>query len=124
MLARLGLCILILVAPLAVVAVHATDIPALVQKAKHAIVEIVTLDQQNNVLKTGTGFFISPDGVLLTNYHVISGGSPIMAKTPSGAVYLLKSYRLLTLRRCRAAILRDGSALPEARVFIGCCVRS
>jgi xylan 1,4-beta-xylosidase len=54
----------------------------------------------------------------------ISGGSSIMAKTPSGAIYLLKSYRLLTLRRCRAAILRDGSALPEARVFIGCCVRS
>jgi len=73
-------------------AVFAIDIPALVQKAKPAIVEIVTLDQQNNVLKTGTGFFISPDGMLLTNYHVISGGSSIMAKTPSGAVYFFKSF--------------------------------
>ena len=73
------------------VAVHATDIPALVQKAKPAVVEILTFDQQNNLLKTGTGFFISPDGLLLTNYHVISGGSSIMAKTPTGAVYFLKS---------------------------------
>jgi len=91
MLARLGLYTLILVSPLAVVAVHATDIPALVQKAKPAVVEILTFDQQNNLLKTGTGFFISPDGLLLTNYHVISGGSSIMAKTPTGAVYFLKS---------------------------------
>src|SRR5258707_14204606 len=32
-----------------------------------------------------------PDGILLTNYHVISGGSGIIAKTPTGAVYILKS---------------------------------
>jgi tetratricopeptide (TPR) repeat protein len=37
-----------------------------------------------------TGFFISSDGVLLTNYHVISGGSSYLAKTPTGAVYFLK----------------------------------
>src|SRR6266566_2199956 len=67
------------------------DIPAIVQKAKPAVVEIVTLDERNNVLKTGTGFFISPDGLLLTNYHVISGGASIMAKTPTGAMYFLKS---------------------------------
>jgi S1-C subfamily serine protease len=85
MLARLGLCVLILTSPLAVVAVHATDIPALVQKAKPAVVEILTYDQQNKLLKTGTGFFISPDGELLTNYHVISGGSLITAKMPTGA---------------------------------------
>jgi S1-C subfamily serine protease len=64
------------------------DIPAIVQKAKPAVVEILTYDQQNILLKTGTGFFISPDGLLLTNYHVISGGSSIMAKTPTGAVYV------------------------------------
>jgi Flp pilus assembly protein TadD len=80
-----------MVSSFAVVAVHAADIPALVQKAKPAVVEILTFDQQNKLLKTGTGFFVSPDGVLLTNYHVISGGSRIMAKTASDAVYVLKS---------------------------------
>ena len=69
---------------------HAADIPALVQKAKPAVVEILTYDQQNKLLKTGTGFFVSPDGVLLTNYHVISGGSSVMAKMPTGAVFFLK----------------------------------
>jgi len=80
-----------LVHSLVAVAGYAADIPALVQKAKPAVVEIVTLDQQNKVLKAGTGFFISPDGELLTNYHVISGGSSIVAKTPAGSIYFLKS---------------------------------
>ena len=91
MLVRLRICIWILASFFAAGAVHATDIPALIQKAKPAVVEILIFDQQNNLLKTGTGFFISPDGLLLTNYHVISGGSSIMAKTPTGAVYFLKS---------------------------------
>jgi S1-C subfamily serine protease len=106
MLARLGLYSLMLAYPLAAVAVHATDIPAMVQKAKPAVVEILTYDQQNKLLKTGTGFFISPDGELLTNYHVISGGSSIMAKTPTGAVYFLKSVvtasEPMTLRSCNS----------------------
>jgi S1-C subfamily serine protease len=66
------------------------DIPTLVRQAKPAVVQIVTLDQNNKPLKTGTGFFISPDGDLLTNYHVIFDASSILAKTPSGAVYFLK----------------------------------
>jgi S1-C subfamily serine protease len=66
------------------------DIPGLVRQAKPAVVQIVTLDKQNKPLKAGTGFFISADGDLLTNYHVISGGSSILAKTPSGAIYFLK----------------------------------
>ena len=91
MLAPLGFCTRILVPALAVVAAHATDIPALVQKAKPAVVEILTYDQQNKLLKTGTGFFVSPNGELLTNYHVISGGSLITAKMPNGGAYFLKS---------------------------------
>jgi S1-C subfamily serine protease len=80
MLARLGFCICPLISIVGTAPAHATDVSALVQRAKPAVVEILTFDQQNNLLKTGTGFFISPDGLLLTNCHVISGGSSIMAK--------------------------------------------
>lgn len=62
-----------------------------VEKTKPAVVEILTFDQQNKPLKTGTGFFVSSDGALLTNFHVISGASSILAKTPTGAVYFLKN---------------------------------
>ena len=69
----------------------AADITTLVQKTKPAVVEIMTFDSQNKPLKTGTGFFVSSDGALLTNFHVISGASSILAKTPTGAVYFLKN---------------------------------
>jgi hypothetical protein len=42
-------------------------------------------------LKTGTGFFVTADGYLLTNDHVIAGGSFISAQTSSGAVYNFES---------------------------------
>jgi S1-C subfamily serine protease len=87
--ARLGLHGLILTFSLA--ALQAEDVPSLVQKTKPAVVEILTFDQQNKPLKTGTGFFVSSDGALLTNFHVISGASSILAKTPTGAVYFLKN---------------------------------
>jgi Sulfatase-modifying factor enzyme 1/Trypsin-like peptidase domain len=70
---------------------NAADIPSLIQKTKPAIVEILTFDQQNKPLMSGTGFFVSSDGLLLTNYHVIAGSSSIIAKTPTGAVYFLKN---------------------------------
>jgi len=121
MLARLGFCICPLISIVGTVAVHATDIPALVQRAKPAVVEILTFDQQNDLLKSGTGFFISPDGILLTNYHVISGGGGIIAKTPTGAVYILKSVVSYSEAHdvCRAPILNDGRALPDPGAFIG-----
>jgi len=89
MLARLGLHALALMFLQGTV--RAADIPLLIQQAKPAIVEILTYDRQNKLLKTGTGFFVSPDGAVLTNFHVISGGCSVMAKTPTGALYFLKS---------------------------------
>jgi hypothetical protein len=65
----------------------ADTIPEIVARAKSAVVQIITLDQNRQPLKTGTGFFISGDGYLLTNNHVIDGGSYFTARTSSGATY-------------------------------------
>jgi S1-C subfamily serine protease len=42
--------------------------------------QILTFDQEDRSLSSATGFFISPDGILLTNYHVISGAGRIIAQ--------------------------------------------
>jgi trypsin-like peptidase len=39
--------------------------------ARSAIVEIVTQDKSGSPLLTGTGFFISNDGTLVTNRHLV-----------------------------------------------------
>ena len=62
------------------------DLPALVQKAKGAVVLIVGYDAEGKI-ETGSGFFISADGRLVTNCHVIEGIVNATAKLESGAIY-------------------------------------
>ncbi|MGA8481945.1 MAG: serine protease [Chthoniobacterales bacterium] len=84
--ARLTLFIAFLFSLLRTTDLRANDIPEIVRKAKPAVVEIVTADARGNIL-TGTGFFITSKGLLLTNYHVIKNARTLGARTPSGAYY-------------------------------------
>jgi hypothetical protein len=49
------------------------------------------MDENHNVIKTGTGFFVTSNGGLLTNNHVISGASYLSARTSSGALFLFEA---------------------------------
>jgi class 3 adenylate cyclase len=63
------------------------DLPALAQKARPAVVLIVGYDAAGKIIKTGSGFFVSADGRLVTNCHVIEGIVNAQAKLESGAIY-------------------------------------
>lgn len=66
---------------------NADAITEIAAKAKPAVVQIITFDRNRELLKSGTGFFVSGDGYLLPNNHVIDGGSYVTARTSSGATY-------------------------------------
>lgn len=68
----------------------AITIPEIVAKAKPAVLEIVAVDANQNPSKTGTGFFVSSDGLLLTNYQVIAGASDLFARTNTGAIFIFR----------------------------------
>jgi serine protease Do len=79
-----GLALLLFIASDAL----ATDIPAIVKIAEPAVVELFCYDQAGELIKSGTGFLISSDGVLLTNYHLLQGGTyRISAKTLTDKLY-------------------------------------
>ena len=61
-------------------------LPALAQKARRAVVLIVCSTESGEV-KTGSGFFVSPDGQLVTNYHVVANVVKAQAKVENGAIY-------------------------------------
>jgi S1-C subfamily serine protease len=65
----------------------ALSIPEIVSKAKPAVLKITAYDSTGKPLRFGTGFFISDDGELVTNRHVIEDASTVTAETASGASY-------------------------------------
>lgn len=52
-----------------------------------SIVLIETFDKDHKPLLQGSGFFITNDGLLVTNYHVIKDAKEIRAKLYNGAYY-------------------------------------
>lgn len=61
-------------------------IPAIAKDADGAVVSIVMLDKRANPIAQGTGFFVSKDGLLVTNFHVIATGSTAIVKFPDGKI--------------------------------------
>lgn len=71
-------------------AVRATDdVSALVRQAKPAVVELLTLNARNQLLAIGSGFFMTRNGWVITNQHVLSGAHSVFARASNGAVYPL-----------------------------------
>src|SRR5437879_916026 len=55
--------------------------------ARPAVAFVEVFDKDGKLIKTGTGFFVSPDGKFVTNAHVIEGGAKATAKLENGATY-------------------------------------
>src|SRR5205823_14805041 len=57
------------------------------QNIRSAVVLVEVFDGTGKAIATGSGFFVSKDGMLLTNFHVIKGANKIVVKLESGAMY-------------------------------------
>ena len=58
--------------------------PKWVEKAKRSVFSIVTYDDSDKILKTGNGFFVSEDGVALSDYTLFKGAKRAVAITGEG----------------------------------------
>jgi len=56
------------------------------KQASPAVFFVEVLDSSGDVVKTGSGFFISASGLAVTNYHVVVGGSSMRITTDDGRV--------------------------------------
>lgn len=65
------------------------DIPTIAKSANGAVVSIIMSDKDGSPISQGTGFLVSKDGEILTNYHVIENGSSAIVKLPDGAYFLV-----------------------------------
>jgi S1-C subfamily serine protease/Tfp pilus assembly protein PilF len=63
------------------------SLPSLIKRIKPSTVIIFVYDDKGEFLKLGSGFFISQNGDVITNYHVIQGASSAEIKTADEKTY-------------------------------------
>jgi parallel beta-helix repeat protein len=87
-----------------------SDWSTVAQRAKNSVVKIIVRTSDGE--GTGTGFVVSADGKIATNYHVIAGASKIFVKLPDGRT--IGTERVVAFdKRVDLAILQvEGVSLP------------
>ena len=63
------------------------NLPTLIKIIKPSVVIVFAYDDKGEFLKLGSGFFISQNGDIVTNYHVLQGASSAEIKTADGKTY-------------------------------------
>ncbi|EJW94863.1 tetratricopeptide repeat family protein [gut metagenome] len=92
--------------------------PKWVDKAKRAVFSIITYDAQDKILNTGNGFFISDDGVALSDYSLFKGAHKAVVLTSAGKQMtvdaILGANELYDVIRFRVAT--DGKKVDALKV--------
>jgi len=63
------------------------SLPSLIKRIKPSTVIIFAYDDKGDFLQLGSGFFISQNGDVITNYHVLQGASSAEIKTADEKTY-------------------------------------
>jgi S1-C subfamily serine protease/Tfp pilus assembly protein PilF len=63
------------------------SLPSLIKRIKPSVVIVFAYDNKGEFLQLGSGFFISQNGDIITNYHVLQGASYAEVKTSDGKTY-------------------------------------
>jgi Tfp pilus assembly protein PilF len=75
---------------------------------------IFAYDDKGEFLKLGSGFFISQNGEVITNYHVIQGASSAEIKTSDGKTYLITH---IVAEDEKSDIIRLSVNIPSQDVY-------
>jgi len=110
---RCLLALLVLMASLST-AQEAVDWSSLVEKVMPAVVTIVSADEKDIV--QGSGFIISSDGKIVTNFHVVAGKRNILARRSDGSFLVIKSILASDKANDLAVLQAEGRNLPFVRL--------
>jgi putative serine protease PepD len=90
----------------------ASELSDLAARTKPSVVLLTVEDAAGRKLGTGTGFFASTDGRIITNHHVIEGGARITATLSDGSRHAILGVLASDTPRDIAILAAEGSAFP------------
>ncbi len=88
------------------------DIPALTRESVKAVVLVVASDKAGKEIRQGSGFVVTNDGKVVTNYHVIVGSASVVIKFPNGAFYLIEGVLAADQERDAVILKASGKDFP------------
>ena len=104
--------------------------PKWVEKAKQAVFSIATYDQNDQLLKTGNGFFVSEDGVALSDYSLFKGAKraviinskgeqmPVLHIMGADDMYDVVKFKVDIRKKVDALPLANTQPTPGAEVYL------
>ena len=83
-----------------------------VKRSSDAVVQVVVSDKSGQETALGSGFLISNDGSIVTNYHVIKGGHSAIVKLANGAFFPVEGVLAVDVDRDLVILKVAGKNLP------------
>ena len=108
-----------------------TELTTLVSQVRSSVVTVIAFNGDGKPITQGTGFFISTNGTLITNRHVLRGAQKASIKTKTGRLYNIVETiaedldgDLVALRAdvrgvaVRPLRLSNAPVVPGQRIFV------
>jgi len=87
-------------------------VATLVKRSSDAVVLILTSDSNGPETAVGSGFSVSADGEIVTNFHIVEGAHSVVVKLPTGAVVPVSGVLAWNPDRDLAILKVSGKNLP------------
>jgi S1-C subfamily serine protease len=101
------------------------DIPTITKESSGAVVVVIASDKGGKTISQGSGFLVSRDGRVITNYHVIEDAKSAIIKLDNGAFYSIAGLVAADEGHDVAVLKADGKGFPtlslgdSARMQVG-----
>lgn len=90
----------------------ATSVAEVVKRSSDSVVQIVVSDSLGQQIALGSGFLISADGRIVTNFHVVKGGHSAIVKLTNGAFFPVEGVLAVDADKDIAVVKVAGKNLP------------